>query len=319
MTAPNQLELYRAMFLARLVDERMWQLIRLGKGHFAVPASGHEASAAFAFAMDPARDYLAPHYRDLAMLLAWGVTPAEIFCHFFAKANDPASGGRQMYAHWGHAALRVISVSSPQPNQVTHAVGIALASKYRADKTVTWCGFGDGSSSKGDVHESMNFAAIHKLPIVFCVENNQWAISVHQSKQMAIENVADRAAGYGMPGVVVDGGDVLKVFAAAQKAVARARRGDGPTLIEMKCARFYAHTSNDDDARYRTKADVAKLRATQDPVELFKKQLVKEKKWNAAQDEALRKELLAQIDDAQAFAEASPDPIAEDAFKHAYA
>ncbi|MBI3742059.1 MAG: thiamine pyrophosphate-dependent dehydrogenase E1 component subunit alpha, partial [Chloroflexi bacterium] len=279
MTLPNLIELYRYMFFARLMDERMWDLIRQGKGHFAVPSSGHESIAAIAFALDQSRDYLVPHYRDLAALLAWGVSAREIFCHFFARANDPMSGGRQMFAHWGHARLRVLSVSSPQPNQVTHAVGIAFAAKYRAEKYVTWCGFGEGGSSKGDVHESMNFAAIHKLPIVFCVENNRYAISVPQNLQMAVDDVAPRADGYGMPGVVVDGSDPRALYAAAKKAVDRARRGEGPTLIEMKCYRYLSHTSNDDHTRYRAKEEVAAARK-KDPVMMFKKELIKEKKWS---------------------------------------
>ncbi len=318
MPQPNPLDLYRVMLLARLLDERMWQLIRQGKGHFAVPSSGHESSIAIAFALDQSRDYLVPHYRDLATLLAWGVTPREVLSHFFGKANDPFSGGRQMFAHWGHKRLRILSLSSPQPNQVTHAVGVALAAKYRGEKYVTWCGFGDGSSSTGDVHESMNFAAIHKLPLVFCCENNQYAISVPQHLQMAVENVADRAAGYGMPGVVIDGSDPLAMYEASKKAVDRARSGEGPTLIEMKCYRYYSHTSNDDDRRYRPREEVEAARK-KDPLVVFKQKLTKEKKWSAEKEEALTQELTERVDDAVTFAENSPDPKAEDLHRHVYA
>jgi 2-oxoisovalerate dehydrogenase E1 component alpha subunit len=195
-TSLDPIALYRTMLLARLVDERIWQLSRQGRAHFAVPCAGHEGAAAgFALALDPTRDYLVPHYRDLAALFVFGLTPRDVFCHLLAKSNDPMSGGRQMFAHWGDAGRRVLSVSSPQPNHVTHAVGIALASKIRHETSVTWTGFGDGSSSKGDIHEAMNFAAIHKLPVVFCCENNSLAISTPQEKQMAVRNVADRAAG----------------------------------------------------------------------------------------------------------------------------
>ncbi|MBI4789131.1 MAG: thiamine pyrophosphate-dependent dehydrogenase E1 component subunit alpha [Chloroflexi bacterium] len=317
-TFPDPVAVYRTMLLARLVDERIWQLNRLGRAHFAVPCAGHEGVAGFAFALDPARDYLVPHYRDLAALLVFGTTPRDVFCHLFAKANDPMSGGRQMFAHWGDARRRILSISSPQPNHVTHAVGIALASKIRREDAVTWTGFGDGSSSKGDVHEAMNFAAIHKLPVVFCCENNSYAISTPQEKQMAIRNVADRAAGYGMPGCTVDGGDPLAVFEQARVAVERARHGGGPALIEIKVYRFLPHTSNDDDRRYRSREEVERARV-QDPVTLFRQRLVDETIWDDGREQALRQELQHQIDEALEFAEHSPAPRAEDAFANVYA
>ncbi len=313
-----ELEIYRWMLLARTLDERMWALNRQGRGHFAVPGMGHEATAVgYALALDRERDYLVPHYRDLAALLVWGVTPREVLCHYLAKAADPGSAGRQMYAHFGDARRRILSLSSPQPNHVTHAVGLALAAKYRREDRVTWCGFGDGSSSKGDVHESMNFAAIHRLPIVFCCENNGYAISVPQSKQMAIQNVADRAAGYGFPGVVVDGMDPLAVFEASRVAVDRARRGDGPTLIETKVYRYLPHTSNDDDRVYRTRAEVEQARA-RDPLTIFRERLRHEQLLDTRSEETLRSEITSTVEGAVAFAEAAPQLTAEETFKHVY-
>ena len=307
------------MLLSRLLDERMWQLNRQGRGHFAVPCAGHEATAVgFALALDPVRDYLVPHYRDLAALLVWGVTSRDILCHFLAKSPDPGSAGRQMYAHFGDARRRILSVSSPQPNHMTHAVGLALASKYRHEDTVTWCGFGEGSSSKGDVHESMNFAGIHRLPVIFCCENNGYAISVPQSRQMAIQNVADRAAGYGFPGVVVDGMDPLAVYEVARAAIERARQGEGPALIEAKVYRYLPHTSNDDDREYRTRAQVDEARA-REPLTTFRERLLREQLLDAQSETVLRRELNALIDDAVAFAEAAPQLSAEETFKHVYA
>jgi 2-oxoisovalerate dehydrogenase E1 component subunit alpha len=314
-----ELEIYRWMKLARALDEQMWTLNRQGRAHFAVPCAGHEATGVgYALALDSARDYLVPHYRDLGALLVWGVTPRDVMCHLLAKAADPGSAGRQMYAHFGDAARRIMSLSSPQPNHVTHAVGMALAAKYRREDRVTWCGFGDGSSSKGDVHESMNFAAIHKLPIVFCCENNGYAISVPQSKQMAVQNVADRAAGYGFPGVVVDGMDPLAVHEAARVAVERARLGEGPTLIEAKVYRYLPHTSNDDDRMYRTRAEVQAARA-HDPVNTFRERLLREQLLDAKSEEALQCEIADMVEDAVAFAEAAPQLSAEDTFRHVYA
>jgi 2-oxoisovalerate dehydrogenase E1 component subunit alpha len=313
-----ELGIYRWMRLARALDERMWTLNRQGQGHFAVPCAGHEATGAgYVYALDSQIDYLVPHYRDLAALLVWGLTPREVMCHYLAKSPDPSGAGRQMYAHWGDARRRILSLSSPQPNQVTHAVGIALAAKYRHEQAVTWCAFGEGASSKGDVHESMNFAAIHKLPIVFCCENNGYAISVPESKQMAVENVADRAAGYGFPGVVVDGMDPLAVYEAARVATERARRGEGPTLIEAKVYRFLPHTSNDDDRPYRTREEVEKAR-TRDPLETFRARLRREQLLDAKSEEALEREIESAVDDAVAFADAAPELSAEDTFRHVY-
>lgn len=318
MDQPDSLALYRVMLLARMLDERMWLINRQGRAHFAVPVSGHEGVAGYAFALDPTQDYLAPHYRDLAALLHFGLTPRQVFLNLFAKAADVHSAGRQMFAHWSNPQKHILSLSSPQPNHVTHAVGVALASKIRGERGVTWTGFGDGSSSKGDVHEAMNFAAIHKLPIIFCCENNRFAISVPQEKQMAVQNVADRAAGYGMPGMVVDGNDPIRVYQVACQVVERARGGDGPSMIEIKTYRFMPHTSNDDDKRYRTPEELKAERAN-DPIARFRSVIVDKKIWDDAKDDALKHELQQEIDEAQAFAEASPAPTPQDAFTNVYA
>ena len=318
MSEPDPIALYRVMLLARMMDERIWQLNRQGRAHFAVPIAGHEGVAGYAFALDPARDYLVPHYRDLAALLHFGITPRDVFCNLLARANDPMSAGRQMFAHWSDPQHHILSLSSPQPNHVSHAVGIALAAKIRGEDFVTWTGFGEGSSSKGDIHESMNFAAVHQLPVIFCCENNGYAISVPQVKQMAVKNVADRASGYGMPGMVANGRDPLKVYHIARTAVQRARRGGGPTFIEIKVYRFMPHTSNDDDKRYRSREELDTERAN-DPVILFRERIIKDKIWDIERDEILKRELQEQIDDALEFAEASPAPTPEEAFTNVYA
>jgi len=313
-----ELHIYRVMLLARRLDERMWTLNRQGHGHFAVPCAGHEATGVgYALALDTTRDHLVPHHRGLSALLVWGLTPRDIMCHFLGKAADPASGGRQMYAHWGSRRLRIFSLSSVMAGHVPHAVGVAFAAKYRRDDTVTWCGFGDGGSSKGDIHESMNFAAIHKLPIVFCCENNGLAISVPQSKQMAIENIADRAAGYGFPGVVVDGMDPLAVFECARAAVERARRGDGPTLIEAKVYRYLPHTSNDDDTRYRSREEV-ELERARDPLKTFRERLLLEQLLDEKSETEIEREIRAAVDDAAEFALAAPELGAPETYKHVY-
>lgn len=314
----DALRIYRAMVLARALDDRMWLLNRQGIGHFAVPGAGHEAIAAgYALHLRPGEDWLVPHYRDLAGLLLCGVTPREAMCHYLARANDPHSGGRQNYAHWGSARLRIKSLSSPQGPAIPQAVGLALAQKIQGGDSITFCGFGDGATSKGDFHEALNFAAIHKCPIVFCCENNGIAISVTQEYQMAIENVADRAASYGFPGVVVDGNDVLAVYAATQEAVERARAGAGPTLVEAKCHRLMPHTSNEDDS-YRDPEEMEAARR-EDPLPRLKAYLESVGLLDHEREEGMRAEVTDAVEDATEFALNSPEPAPEDTLKYVYA
>ncbi|HBY92806.1 MAG: thiamine pyrophosphate-dependent dehydrogenase E1 component subunit alpha [Ardenticatenaceae bacterium] len=311
--------MYRFMRLARLLDDRMWLLNRQGVGHFAVPGNGHEAVAVgYAMALRPGHDWLAPHYRDLAGLLLIGMTPEEVMHNYFATAADVAGAGRQNYAHWGHRPLRIKTLSSPQGPHVPHGVGIAHACKLRTLDEVVWIGYGDGTSSKGDVHEALNFAAIHKLPCVFCCENNGYAISVDQKHQMAVENVADRAVGYGIPGVVVDGTDPLAVFAVAIEAIARARRGEGPSLIEAKCIRLLPHTSNDDDRHYRSKEELAADRA-RDPIDRFRQYLISVGLNDEEREAGLQHELDRLVEAAAAVARQSPAAPGADGRCHVYA
>ena len=312
-------QMYRAMRLARLLDDRMWLLNRQGIGHFAVPGNGHEAIAVgYALALRPGHDWVVPHYRDLAGLLLLGMTAEEVMHNYFATAADVAGAGRQNYAHWGHRQLRIKTISSPQGPHVPQGVGIAHASKLRGLDEIVWIGFGDGTSSKGDVHEAMNYAAIHKLPCVFCCENNGYAISVQQKHQMAVENVADRAAGYGMPGVVTDGTDPLAMYAAAKEAVARARRGEGPTLIEVKCIRLLPHTSNDDDRHYRNKEELSTDRA-RDPIDRFRQYLISVGLNDEEREADLQNELSQLVDAAINKARNSPEPTPEETRRHVYA
>src|SRR5207248_6950142 len=155
---------YRWMFVARRIDDIMWTLRRQGKGHFVVSSAGHEAiGAAAGLAMDLGQDFLAPHYRDLTACLALGLEPREVMAHYFGRAADPCSGGRQPYAHWGSTERRILTQEGPQPNIVTHAVGVGFANRSLDSNAIVWIGFGDGGAQKGEVHEAMNFAAISQL------------------------------------------------------------------------------------------------------------------------------------------------------------
>ncbi|MEA2688689.1 MAG: 2-oxoisovalerate dehydrogenase component alpha subunit [Candidatus Eremiobacteraeota bacterium] len=267
LNAAERERAYRALSLARALDERMWRLARAGRAHFAVPCSGHEAiGVGYAMAMQPGVDWLAPHYRDLAALLVLGMSPRDVMLCFFSRPSDPNAHGRQPYAHFGSRALHVLSQQGPQPNHCSHGVGCAWGSQLLGDGSVTVIAFGDGGAQKGEAHESMNVAAIHKLPCVFVVHRNGWTQSVARQDQYATETLVARAAGYGMPGVAVDGMDVEAMHAAAIEAIERARAGGGPTLIDASCVRFMPNTSNDDDSRYRDRAEVDALRASSDPL-----------------------------------------------------
>lgn len=319
LTDEDVLAMYEKILLTRMIDERTWILNRMGKVHFLVSAQGQEAAQiGAAFALRPRVDWTLPYYRDLGVVLTLGMTPREIFLGMFAKAEDPNSGGRQMPSHWGYRKLNIFTGGSPVATQFPHATGVAYAAKMRGDDIVVWTSLGEGSTSKGDAHEAMNFAGVHKLPVIFFIENNGYAISVPQEKQMAIENVADRAAGYGFPGVVVDGMNPFEVYRVSKEAVERARNGEGPTLIEAKVYRFEAHSSDDDDRTYRSREEVEEWRA-KDPVLFMKNYVLAHGLMTEEENDALAKRLEAEIDEAVESAEAAPDPDPSELTTHVYA
>jgi 2-oxoisovalerate dehydrogenase E1 component alpha subunit len=302
--------MYRTMVTARLIDEASFRLNRQGKAPFVVPVSGHEGcQVGTGWPLRPRQDIWVPYYRDVVIVLLAGMTPYEIFLGLFAKADDPSSGGRQMPSHWGSRRLGIISHSSPIATQVPHAAGIAWAARYRGEDAVVGCWFGEGATSEGGWHEGMNFAGIHKLPVVFVCENNRYAISVAQPLQMAIQNVADRAPGYGFPGVVVDGNDVLACYAAMRTAFDRARAGEGPTLIEAKTYRYFPHTSDDDDRSYRTREEVEAAKHD-DPIARFAETLKNRGVMDAGAIDAAWAETKADVDAQidQAWNAADPEP-----------
>jgi len=300
------------MRLARAVDERMWLINRQGRAPFVISCQGQEgAQVGTAAALRPGYDWVAPYYRDAGVVLWFGMTARDQMLSFFARREDPNSGGRQMPGHFGRRGLHIVTGGSPVATQLLHAAGVALASKQRHEDAVTNVYFGEGSASQGDTHEAMNFASIHKLAVVFICENNGYAISVPQSRQMAIANLADRAAGYGFPGVVVDGNDVLACYEVARQAVARARDGDGPTLIEAKTYRFTAHSSDDDDKRYRKAEEVAIWRQ-KDPIQRYAGYLRDAGTLTDPVEAEITERVTQQVDDATAYAEQAPDPTPDD-------
>jgi 2-oxoisovalerate dehydrogenase E1 component alpha subunit len=318
LTDDELIAMYRLVALARALDERMWVLNRAGRIPFVISGQGHEgAQVGITWPLEQGKDWIAPFYRSIATCLTFGMSPRDILTAQYATANDPSSGGRQMPGHYGSREHNLVSVSSPVATQLLHAVGIALAAKIRKTGQVAMTTMGEGSSNQGDVHEGLNFAAIHKLPFVFVVENNGYAISVPAARQVSVPNVADRAAGYGIPGVVVDGNDVLACYVAARDAVDRARAGEGPTLIEAKVIRLTAHSSDDQQTKYRSEEELAEER-TKDCVPIFRTQLRDAGILTDEVDEKLAAEIKGIVDEATDYAEAQADPDPATAMRYVF-
>ena len=313
------LRMYRFVALARAIDERMWILNRAGKAAFVISGQGHEgAEVGIIASLRPGFDWLVPYYRSIAGVLTFGMTPRDILMAQFARADDPSSGGRQMPGHYGSAEHHVLTTSSPVATQLLHAVGIALAATIRRTGQVALTELGEGSSNQGDFHEGLNFAGIHRLPVVFVVENNGYAISVPMSLQSPIADIADRASAYGFPGVVVDGSDVLACYRAGREAIDRARRGDGPTLIEAKVTRLTAHSSDDQQTKYRSPEELASERG-RDALPRFRQQLMDAGLLDDEHEASIATEIRAAVDDATDWAERQPEPDPSTALRHVYA
>ncbi len=312
------IDMYRTMLLARKIDERMWLLNRAGKIPFVISCQGQEAAqVGAAFALDRGQDYIAPYYRDLAVVLAFGMTTKEIMLSGFAKEEDPNSGGRQMPGHFGQRKNRILTGSSPVTTQVPHAVGVALAAKMDKESFATFVTLGEGSSNQGDFHEGLNFAGVHKLPVITMVENNGYAISVPVEKQLACERVSDRAIGYGMPGFTVDGNDPLEVYAVVKEARERAVRGDGPTLIEAMTHRLTAHSSDDDQRQYRTEEEL-ELAKKEDSIHMFAEYLRAVDVLTDEREAEMNKEIDRIVNEATEYAENAAYASPESTLLHVY-
>lgn len=303
LTDEDVLSMYKTMLLARKIDERMWVLNRSGQIPFVVSCQGQEAAqVGAAYAMDEDTDYIAPYYRDMGIVLHFGMTTKDLMLSAFAKAEDPSSGGRQMPGHFGQKKNRIITGSSPVTTQLPHAVGFALASKIKQDRFVTLTTLGDGSTNQGDFHEGLNFAGVHQLPVITLVQNNKLAISVPFDKQVASENIAIRAKAYGMPGVVVNGNDPLDVYAAVKEARERALNNEGPTLIEAVTERLTAHSSDDNEQVYRTK-DELKTAKEKDSIMSFQTYLEEAGILNDSIQEKILNEITDEVNHATTYAE----------------
>ena len=310
--------MYRYMLMTRMVSERILQLNRMGKTPFGAGTDGHEAAQiGAAWNIRRGKDWTVPYYRDMGVAFVLGVSALEEFRMVLAKATDEHSAGRQVLNQFSKPRDRIVTRSVCVATEFPHAVGLALAVRNKKEDAIVFAFGGDASTSPGDFHEAANFASIHKLPVVFVIENNLLAISTRFEWQMAVRNVADKASGYGMPGFIADGMDVLDSFAKTKEAVDITRSGGGPTLVELKCYRYQPHTSDDDDSRYRTKEEVREWMA-KDPLAKARAYLL-ESGATEADLEEIRRGLDGEIEAAIAQAESEPDPRPEDAMRHVYA
>lgn len=318
LTDEDVLSMYKTMLLARKIDERMWLLNRSGQIPFVISCQGQEAAqVGAAFAMDTEVDYVAPYYRDMGIVLHFGMTAKDLMLSGFAKREDPNSGGRQMPGHFGQKKNRIITGSSPVTTQLPHAVGFALASKIKGDPFVTLTTLGDGSTNQGDFHEGLNFAGVHQLPVITLVQNNKLAISVPFERQVASENIAIRAKSYGMPGIVVNGNDPLEVYEAVKEARKRAMNNEGPTLIEAVTERLTAHSSDDNEQVYRTKEEL-KHAKDNDSIISFQTYLKDVGILNEVNQEEILNEIKNKVNEATTYAEEAEDADVENVTRFVY-
>ena len=314
----NVLAMYRTMLLARKIDERMWLLNRSGQIPFVISCQGQEAAqVGAAFALDEKVDYIAPYYRDMGIVLHFGMTTKDLMLSGFAKAEDPNSGGRQMPGHFGQKENRIITGSSPVTTQLPHAVGFALAAKIKKEPFVTFTTLGDGSTNQGDFHEGLNFAGVHQLPVITLVQNNKLAISVPFEKQIASENIAMRSSSYGMPGIVVNGNDPLEVYGAVKTARERALNNEGPTLIEAVTVRLTAHSSDDNEGHYRTKEELTAAKEN-DCLSSFTTYLEDVGILNEEIKTKLTNEIMNEINEATTYAEEASEADVHTITDHVY-
>jgi len=310
-------KLYTTMVRVRKMDEKLILLQRQGRIGFYLSCLGQEAchiGAAYALNED---DWIFPHYRNPGTPLLRGVSMLRMVNQCFGNSADEIKG-RQMPVHYSFKDINFFSISSPLGTQIVQAAGTAYAMKMKGTKQVAMTSFGDGSSSEIDFHSGMNLAAVTKAPCIFMLENNQYAISVPSAKQSASESYAIKAAAYGMPGIQVDGNDVLAVYKVTQEAVARARAGEGPTLIELVTMRMGAHSTSDDPSRY-CPPELLKEWAAKDPVKRFESYLLKNKVLTQAEMDRIAKEAEVEVAESITAAEKNgPMPPPETMFDDVY-
>ncbi|MGZ3405380.1 MAG: thiamine pyrophosphate-dependent dehydrogenase E1 component subunit alpha [Polyangia bacterium] len=309
--------MYRGMLMIRLMDERLLALQRQGRIGFYGEAKGQEGAVIGAAAALGPEDWIVPALREAGAAIYRGLPLRTYVAQIFGNADD-VSKGRQLPCHPGTRAAHYLTMSSCIATQLPHAVGMAWAARIKGDDMVVLACLGDGATSEEDFHAAMNFAGVYKAPVVFFCQNNQWAISTPVTRQTAAPTIAIKAVAYGFGGVRCDGNDVLAVYSCVRDAVDRARRGDGPTLVEALTYRVSAHSSSDDPSRYRDENVTAAWRA-RDPLARFRTWLTAQGLLDAAADERMRAELDAEVRDAVAKNEHVAPPPLETLVEDVYA
>ena len=317
-TKKEILEVYYKMSLSRALDEKMLILLKQGKSFFHMGASGHEAAQlAAASLIKEGEDWSYPYYRDSAYCLGLGMTAREQLLSFLSKADDPNSGGRQMPMHYGHKDLRIISQSSPTGSQFLQALGSALAAQYDDSNDIVYVSSGEGTTSQGDFHEALNWASNSKAPIIFHIQDNEYAISTHRSEQSA-DSVYTRAAGYkNLTRYDVDGTDFFETHLAFKKACERGRKGQGPSVIISNVVRLLPHSSSDDQRKYRTKDDLSQD-LERDPLLILKNQCLEKKFISEKEFENITSQVKEQINTDVIWADEQSYPDESTALDHIY-
>ena len=319
LTSEQLINAYKNCVSARLLDQKILVLLKQGKVFFHIGGSGHEvAQTATALAMKPGYDWAYPYYRDLAFSLQFGYTIEEIMLEALHRKGGPSSNGFAMPFHYGHKKQRIIAQSSPTGTQFLEAVGTAMGAVKDGKDEVVYVSSGEGTTSQGEFHEAVNWAARGKFPVVFLIQNNKFAISVPIKDQMAGESVYGLVAGYkGLNRYRVDGCDFKEMFEVAADAVDKARRGLGPSVIEADTVRLLAHSSSDDQKKYRSNEELEEDRK-KDPIPKFEKLLVEQKILKDSDFEKIKKEIQDRIDKAAEWAEEKPLPDVSDLEKYVY-
>ena len=317
-TKQQLLDVYRIMLSARVLDKKILIMLKQNKGFFHMGCSGHEAAqAAAALTINGGKDWSYPYYRDGAYTLALGMTPRDHLLAFLGKEADPNSGGRQMPMHYGNKSLRIVSQSSATGTQYLQSVGCALTRKLEKNKEVVYVSSGEGTTSQGDFHEALNWACIEKAPVIFHIQDNEYAISTHKSEQTA-GSVYSLASGYeNLSRYEVDGTNFFETNLAFKQAVERARRGKGPSIIISNVVRLLPHSSSDDQRKYRTPEDLEKD-LQRDPILLFKNNCVNENIFTDNDIIKIEKQVNKQIDEDAIWAEDQDHPDVDTALNYVY-
>jgi 2-oxoisovalerate dehydrogenase E1 component len=320
VTMDQLIEAYKLMLLSRRLDEKELVLLKQGKAFFHIGGSGHEAiQVACAMNLKPGYDWAYPYYRGLAFAIALGFTPEEIMLGQLHRAEDIMTGGRQMPGHYGKPSLNVPTQSSPTGTQFLQAVGTALGCVRDGKDQVVYVSSGEGATSEGEFSESLNWSAREKLPVIFCIEDNHYAISVPEWQQTAGGSVYEIVKGYpNLERIKVNGTNFVESFEAAKAAVSRARRRDGPTVIVADVVRLLSHSSSDDDRKYRPKDEIDKDHA-RDPILVMEAELMAERILSKTELEEIQKEIKKRVDEAADWAESRPVPDISSVTANVYA